>query len=222
MHEQIMGFDVSNGYEYENGFYLTTKHTRLAKAIAHWEIYKQIANVPGEIVECGTFKGASFIRFLTFREMLENPYSRKAISFDAFGCFPSTNRPADMEFIESFEGMSGKGISRNELDVALKLKGFVNYELVQGNILQTLMEYLQKNNSLKIALLHIDVDVYDATSHCLNILYGHVTRGGAVILDDYSIVEGANKAIDEFIASHPEIELKKYGFYSVPSYFIKR
>jgi hypothetical protein len=44
--------------------------------------------LPGNIIECGVFKGASLIRFATFRYILEAPFSRKIIEFDTFGKFP--------------------------------------------------------------------------------------------------------------------------------------
>ena len=84
----VFGFDYSKEWEYENGFYLTSHPSRLGKSVVHFEIYKEILHLPGAIVECGVYKGASLIRFATFREMLESQYSRQIIGFDAFGEFP--------------------------------------------------------------------------------------------------------------------------------------
>jgi hypothetical protein len=221
MNEIIFGFDTEKTWDYENGYYLTSHPFRLSKTIAHWEIYKKIQNIPGEIVECGTFKGSSLIRFLTYREILESPYSRKVISFDAFGKFPPTDRPSDVKFIERFEDASGVGISKGELDKSLQRKQFQNYELVEGNVFDTIEPYLEKANALKIALLHIDVDVYDATLFCLNKLFDKVVRGGVIVFDDYCGVEGANKAIDEFLSAHPNYVIEKLGYCSVPSFIIK-
>jgi hypothetical protein len=86
--DEIFGFDFRKSWEYENGFYLTSPSSRIAKSIAHYELYKKITGLPGEVVECGVFKGASLIRFATFREMTESQFSRKIIGFDAFGKFP--------------------------------------------------------------------------------------------------------------------------------------
>ena len=71
--------DLAQKWDYENGFYLTSNSTRIAKILAHYELYKSIINLPGQIVECGVFKGISLIRYAAFREVLENPYSRKII-----------------------------------------------------------------------------------------------------------------------------------------------
>ena len=79
------GYDEAKRFDYENGFYLTSSITRLGKIIVHYELYKMINNLPGDIVEFGVFKGASLIRWGTFRELFENPHSRKIIGFDDFG-----------------------------------------------------------------------------------------------------------------------------------------
>ena len=111
--DNIFGFEFSKTWDYENGFYLTSHVSRLAKSIAHYELYKRIVGLPGDIVEAGTFKGASFIRFATFREMLESQHSRKLISFDIFGRFPEeTTKVMDTDFIEAFSMDAGEGISK--------------------------------------------------------------------------------------------------------------
>ena len=33
-------------------------------------------DIPGAIVECGVFKGASLVRFAMFRNLFESPYSK--------------------------------------------------------------------------------------------------------------------------------------------------
>lgn len=85
---KIFKYDTENCWDYENGFYLTAENKRFSKFIAHYELYKMIKDIPGEIVEFGVFKGASLIRWATFRELLETSFSRKIIGFDVFGKFP--------------------------------------------------------------------------------------------------------------------------------------
>ena len=76
-----------NNWTYENFFYLTSKKLRILKILDHYEIYKKIFNVKGDVVECGVFKGASLIRLLTFRDLYENSKKRKVYGFDAFENF---------------------------------------------------------------------------------------------------------------------------------------
>jgi hypothetical protein len=218
----IFGFDLSRQWEYENGFYLTSHSSRLAKSIMHWELYKHIINLPGEIVECGVYKGASLIRFATFREMSESQYSRKIIGFDIFGKFPITEDLDDNQFIQGFENAGGDGIPKTDLMNVLSKKGFDNIELIEGNVLDTIPSYIEKNPHLKVALLHIDVDVYNATKCSLENLFDKVVTGGVIILDDYGTAPGETRAVDEFINTKSRnILIQKNPFYKVPCYIIK-
>jgi hypothetical protein len=75
-------------WEAENAWYRHAPVSRLAKALAQWEVYKSILALPGEVAEFGTYKAASLIRLATFREIAESAQSRRIVAFDAFGRFP--------------------------------------------------------------------------------------------------------------------------------------
>lgn len=218
--KKIFGFDINRQWDYENGFYLTSHQTRLSKLLAHYELYKSILNLPGHIVECGVFKGTSLIRFGTFREILESQYSRKLIGFDAFGVFPVPKNKSDQSFVKDFEGVAGEGISKEELEDLFTYKGFKNYELIQGDIVKTVPKYVLDHPELKIALLHIDVDVYEPTRVILNQLYDRVVKGGLILFDDFGTVEGETRAIDEFFGE-VSANIEKLPISHLPSYIRK-
>lgn len=218
---EIFGFDFDKKYEYENGFYLTTDIPRIGKLIAHYELYRKSLGISGSIIECGVYKGASLIRWATFRELLESQYSRKIIAFDMFGEFPHTQCHDDNVFIENFE-KNGDGIDVESLHAIFEKKGFVNYELIKGDITETIDSYLKQHPELKISLLHIDVDVYAPSKVILDKLYSHVAKGGLIVLDDYGSVHGETRALDEFIErEHLQHKLEKLPYYYVPTYIVK-
>ena len=213
-------YDANLQWDYENGFYLTSHITRIPKMLAHYELYKSIINLPGQVVECGVFKGASFSRFCTFRDVLESPYSRKIIGFDMFGKFPVPEETDDAHFVEKFEQSAGDGISADELSHYLDNKGIVNFELIKGNILSTLDDYLLHHPELKIALLHVDVDVYKPTVHILDRLYERMVPGGIILFDDYATVAGETKAVDEFLTKK-KLKIEKLSISHIPC-FVKK
>ena len=133
--------------------------------------------------------------------MLEHTFSRKIICFDVFGEFPKTNFEDDKKEREAFieETNGGIGISYGELNELLKNQKLeTNVEIIKGDILSTLPAYLIENPNLKISLLHIDVDLFEASKISLESLYTYVVKGGIIILDDYGDFAGSNKAVDEF------------------------
>ena len=56
----------------ENSFYLKASPERLSKFIAHYEIFKKIKNIKGDVVECGVFRGASLTRFVNFDKIFKS------------------------------------------------------------------------------------------------------------------------------------------------------
>lgn len=62
-----------------------------------------------------------------------------------------------------------------------------------------------------VALLHIDCDFYEPARLCLEKWYPVLSPGGYVQLDDYSVFPGFKKAVDEFLAKHPELKLEAVG-----------
>ena len=192
--------ELARAFDYENGFYLTASEARIGKFAAHLDLFRLSSGLPGEIVECGVFKGASLSRFIKFRALLENTFSRKIIAFDVFGDFPEADYPDDVAVRAQFVQAAGEsGIALNTFEQVLQgLNLDANIQLVRGDVRKTVPSYMQTNPQLKISLLHIDVDLFEATKVCLDTLYPHVVSGGIVILDDYGAFSGANKAIDAY------------------------
>lgn len=217
----IFGFDAGKAWDYENGFNLTSDISRMGKIVAHYELYKRIVHLPGHVLELGVFKGASLLRFLTFREILESPQSRKVIGFDAFGSFPQAANEADKRFVERWELGAGAGIPVEELEKSLALKKLGNYELVRGDILRTLPDYLERNPQLKVALLHIDTDIYEPAKAGLELLWDRVVRGGLLVLDDYGTEFGGTKAVDEFLRDRNVLVQKLPQSHASPAFIVK-
>lgn len=220
MNQKPFGFDLDDFWRYENGFFLTAPTARLGKVLAHYELYKKIVALPGQVVECGVFKGVSLLQLATFRRLLESDDSRKLVGFDAFGPIPGAHDAADTAFVEQWERNAGQGIPVDELRAALRHKGLENIELVPGDVLETVPRYVAEHPELKIALLHVDVDVYAPTRRVLEQLYDRVVPGGIVMLDDYPTVAGATRAVDEFFAGR-NVTIQKLPLAHIPAYLVK-
>lgn len=205
----------------ENEFYKSSSKDRIYKLLAHYELYKQITNLPGEIIECGVFKGNSLIRLATFRDALETPYSRRVIGFDIFGKFPTTNYEPDKKYLSKFiESAGEESISKEDLEDVLNKKNIQNFELIQGDILETVPTFKENNPHTKIALLHIDTDVYEPAKIILNNFFELIVPGGVIMFDDYGTFPGETKAADELI-KELNLKIHKLPLYKTPSYIIK-
>jgi Macrocin-O-methyltransferase (TylF) len=217
--------DFQKAFEHENNFYWSSAPTRMAKLLAHYELYKMVENLPGAIVECGVFKGASLIRLATFRELFSNAYSKKIIGFDIFGKFPETEFTKDKIARQKFIDSAGEeSISQEQLQQILIHKRLEqNLELVAGDICETIPNYLEQHPELKISLLNLDTDIYEPAVVILEHLFPRIVKGGILILDDYGVFPGETKAVDEYFANFSEqVEIQKFPFCMTPSYIVKK
>ncbi|MEK7566751.1 MAG: TylF/MycF/NovP-related O-methyltransferase [Patescibacteria group bacterium] len=214
--------DFSKAFEYENNFYLSCDNARFGKILAHYELFKMTKDLPGAIVECGIYKGASFVRFAGFRNLFGNPFSHKLIGFDTFGKFPETKYKDDKKYRKKFvEGAGIESISKEQLLEVFKNKGIdKNIELVEGNVVKTVPEYFKKNPHLKIALLNLDVDIYEPSVAILKYFWPRIVKGGVLILDDYGVFPGETKAADEYFKDK-NVKIMKFPFAMTPCYIIK-
>lgn len=215
--------DFEKAFEYENNFYLSCDNTRISKVLAHYELFKMTQSLPGAIVECGIFKGASFVRFGAFRNLFGNSYSKKLIGFDIFGKFPESDYSDDQKYREGFINETGGGvsISIDQLYEVLNRKKIENVELVKGDVTKTIPAYLKENAHLKISLLNMDTDVYEPAVTILEQLYPRIVRGGILIVDDYGVFPGETKAVDDYFADK-DVEILKFPFAMTPCYIIKK
>lgn len=215
--------DFNRAFEHENNFYLSCQTTRIGKLIAHYELYKMTLEVPGAIVECGVFKGASLIRFAMFRDLLSHGPSKRLIAFDAFGRFPETSYPADQEYRRKFIREAGEeGIGRDQLMEILRRKGLdEEVELVEGDVRETVPEYLKRHPGLRISLLNLDTDVYEPAVTVLEHLYPRLVRGGVLILDDYGNFPGETAAAEEYFKGK-NVEIRKFPYCVSPCYVVKK
>lgn len=214
--------DFKKAFDYENNFYLSSDINRTGKILAHYELFKKVLEIPGAIIECGVFKGASLARFAVFRELFGNSFSKKIIGFDTFGEFPETNYEPDKLVRDNFIKTAGKdSISVDQMMKVLihkKCDQFV--ELVKGDICKTVPKYVEENPQIKISLLNLDTDIYEPSVTTLKYFWSRITTGGILILDDYGTFPGETKAVDDYFKDKP-VKIQKFSFCMSPCYIIK-
>lgn len=214
--------DFNKMYEYETYYHLTLDVSRLGKFIAHYEAFKMARDIPGAIVECGVFKGTSFVRFAMFRELLGNYFSSRIIGFDVFSDeYPDTEFQEDRAQREKWINTAGpSSISPKQLEDVFSHLKIENYEIVPGDARKTIPRYVQEHPELKISILNIDIDFVEPTLCVLEYLYDRVMSGGVVLLDNYSAFHGDTKGVDEFF-NGKKVFIKRFPFAQRPCYIVK-
>ena len=190
--------------------------TSASRFLYQKRIYDRIANVEGDIVECGVGWGRTLLGWAMLCHDAGD--SRRIWGFDSFEGFPapteedaSPRAPKQGEWSEAtldniMAVLRQGGLSPNYIRTKVTL--------VQGFFDKSLPNYTGD----KIALLHIDADLYASYQTVLNQLYDKVAHGGVIAFDEYMGTRehynfpGAKKAIDEFFADRVERIERDYSY----------
>ena len=190
--------------------------------VIYWrEFFEIVRNVNGVIVECGVGRARSLITILALNRLyksLESGYSRKVFGLDSFEGFPephiydkSKRNPKKGEW-----GQSPNNQFKYTIDSIKEV--IKNADLIEScttdlKLVKGLIEDTTKViNVNKIAILHLDCDLFQPTLSSLNNLWGKIEIGGIVVIDDYvenqnshdDTFPGVRKAINEFRKSNKD------------------
>jgi O-methyltransferase len=174
--------------------------------LVHAVQYIVASDVPGDIVECGVWRGGSS---MAAAMALQNSgeTSRKIFLYDTFAGMPM---PDDVD-VDS-EGVSALGkwgrlqsndhnqwcyASIEEVRSNMMSTGYPpdRIVLVKGLVQETIPDIIPET----ISLLRLDTDWYDSYRHEMVHLFPRVAERGVVIFDDYGHWQGARRAVDEFL-----------------------
>ena len=159
---------------------------------------------PGDVVECGVFRGASLRRIA--KTVKDIAPEKTVFGLDSFEGFPSGGiNEEDTTLFRTEARLMGK--FTNADDVPGRLTKFaetfgMKLDLRRGFFEKTLPGITGR----PLAFLHIDCDTYSGHVEVLDALFEHVVPGGIIVLDDYNTEAwpGATKAVDEFLSDRPE------------------
>ena len=127
-------------------FLKDTNVDRLQKILSKYELFKKVINVPGDICECGVFKGAGFMYWLKLLDLYARGEQRKVIGFDTFNEFSNSLLDYEKQSAKDFTDESQfEGVDPEEILNNAKSAGFKNCELVAGDVLETIPNYVKQN-----------------------------------------------------------------------------
>jgi len=184
-----------------------------------YALYKSVeyivaANVPGDFVETGVWRGGSCMLIAKTLLALEAT-SRRIFLFDTFAGHPRPDAEKDIDIwgnraVDEWQRTRTKEddnhgqwayASLEEVRANLALTGYPADALV---FVKGMVEETLQNVDATIALLRLDTDWYASTRAGLEHLYPRLVSGGVLILDDYGHYKGQQLAVDEYFAARKE------------------
>jgi hypothetical protein len=232
-YDELVDFHEQDDYDALlkiRSFAVYTPRQVISDYLARYNLFEKIVNVPGSIVECGVFNGQGLMSFANFSAILEpNNFTRKIIGFDTFDGFANVGEkdsasPNDMVKDGGMKADSFARLSRSiDLYDANRFLGHLpKVDLVKGNVLKTLDEYIEANPHLIVSLLYLDLDIYEPTKHVLERLLKRVPKGGIVAFDELNFKDfpGETLALMDSLELST-VELRRVPFCSRISYFVR-
>ena len=202
----------------------------IAKFLAKYEIFKKILHINGSIIECGVLHGAGLLAWAKLSSIFEPAnHPRKVIGFDTFEGFPSVHeidtRTGTFQELDK-GGLQGSTYPYVQeavriYDLNRPIRHIPKVELVQGDILQTTETYLKDNPHLVVALLYLDLDLYEPTRKALEVFVPRMPKGAIIGFDELNakIFPGETVAVDEVIGLR-NLEIQRFTFDSYVSYAV--
>jgi hypothetical protein len=233
LEEHFQKFNISKREIWRN-FSIYTRRVFLKRFLAHYELFRMVASMPGDIVELGVYRGTSLMSWANFLEIRNmGDRQKKVVGFDNFMGLGAL-APEDGAEVADV-GKTAGGYASEDFEAPLKdairifdADRFIPYKarvhLVKGDIEETIPRYTAENPGMRICLLHFDADLYRPTLVGLEHLWPRVVPGGVVAFDEYGIPpwEGESKAVDEFFAER-SVQIRRFDWCSNPGgYIIKQ
>lgn len=172
--------------------------------------YLTHAGIPGDIVECGVWRGGSMMA--AARTLLElDATDRELHLFDTYeGMTAPSALDVSLHDVKASDQLAAESRDNptsvwcvSGLDEVRQNMASTGYpddrvHYVAGAVEETLPQFAPAH----IALLRLDTDWYESTRHELVHLFPRLSPGGVLIIDDYGHWRGARRAVDEYLAAH--------------------
>ena len=187
-----------------NALLLSPDRARLRKLLVRYRLFERVIDVPGDVVECGVYKGAGLLYWAKLIELFAPASRKRVIGFDVFAPFSGVDlRPEEKAVAQRHDALI-QDTSRSVVEGFIVGAGLEKrVVLIEGDVTMTAKRYAEEQRGARISLLNLDLDTYAGTSAALRAFWPLLSPGAVVILDEYGISGmGESDAADEFFAEH--------------------
>lgn len=204
------------------------RRSQVTRFAALYELFKLVLPVKGSVVECGVFRGFSFMTFAQLSAALEpNNLTRRLYGFDTFAGFPSVSDSDSPQETGVAQGHLASD-SYDELVELLKVYDddrFLGHipkaKLIKGKVEETIPKFIGENPHLIVSLLFLDLDLYAPTATALRNFLPRMPKGSVLAFDelDNPIWPGETLAALEEL-NIKNLEIRRFEFDPYISYAI--
>lgn len=194
--------------------YLFIKRQDLSDILFFNDLYKEIINIHGSIMEFGVRWGRNLGLLSALRGIYEPfNHTRQIIGFDTFKGLSSPNKKDGNHRIAKKGSLSVSKKYEEYLEKILKyhddespISHIKKFEIIKGDATKTLDRFLKDNPQTMIAMAYFDMDIYKPTKICIEKIKPRLCKGSIVGFDELA----SKKFPGETLALIDTLGLKKY------------
>lgn len=170
----------------------------LGRFLARAHIFSRIVSVHGSIIECGVHRGGGLLGWAALSAIYEPlNHVRKIVGFDTFEGFADIhpNDKASHENVHLAPGALAAPLE-DEVNEAVRLFDSVRplghiakVQLVKGDAMRTIPDFLKQNPHFVCALLYLDFDLYEPTKVAIEHFLPRIPRGGVIAFDELNVAQ---------------------------------
>jgi len=161
------------------------------RMLSLYEVFKQVLDVKGSVVECGVNRGFGTMCWAQFSAVLEPAnLTRRIYGFDSFEGFTGVHANDKNARLNPAKG----GLKADSYDELKKLIDIYDSDrflghvdkvhLIKGDATKTIPEFVAKNKHLVVSLLFMDFDLYEPTKVALENFVPRMPKGAVLAFDE--------------------------------------
>jgi SAM-dependent methyltransferase len=205
----------------------------MTRLLADYDLFRLIVDLPGSIAELGVYLGAGIFTWAKLLEtFVPGDRSRRVYGFESSAGYGAL-RAEDgnpCPWIDQVVGL--KKVPPGYLDRMVRLTNLDNMisgaervRVIQGDILQTVPEFVRNAQGTRFSLIYLDVNLYEPTLVSLRELFPLLLPGGVLASNGFGSPpwQGETVAIEQYFKEAGlQPVLRKFPYSIHPSgYFIK-
>lgn len=176
--------------EKERSLGLFLRGSLLARILAIVDIYKQIVDMPGAILDIGTWRGQTAVICENLRAIFEPlHFNRRIICFDTFEGykgFSAKDKATDLHRDGTY-ALSGSDYAEflRQLLVLHEKSNAMGHNhgkhtVIKGDCRETIPQFFEQSPNEYVALSFFDVNSYEPTLKAFEEVWAHLVPGGIV------------------------------------------
>ena len=232
---KIMKSYPSTDDEKERSLGLFLRGSLLARIFGIREIYEKIVQIPGSIIDLGTWRGQTAVICENLRAIFEPMnMNRRVIALDTFMGYKGFSDKDNVTSLHK-DGTYSTGENYDELLFRiLQLheqsnvmgNNYGKHKVIKGDCLETLPKFFKENPNEFIALAFFDVNSIKPTFDSFKLIYEKMVPGGIIafwqLSRDGKVIQAEGQVYVSEILNKFDHSLQRSIFYPGLCFFIKK